>query len=66
MRYYDVHYNWCVVFHFTHDYDMWDGLSVQTGEMIAADFRAKEMDDREAIRCKNNTLVFHSFRIAIE
>lgn len=24
MRYYDVNYNWCVVFHFTHDYDMWN------------------------------------------
>lgn len=34
MRYYDVHYNWCVVFHFTHDYDIWDGLSVQAGEWL--------------------------------
>ena len=44
MRYYDVYYNWCVIFHFTHDYDMWDVAS----SII--------LGNERNTRCKNNTL----------
>lgn len=33
MRCYDVYYNWCVVFHFTHDYDMWDGVVSENNDV---------------------------------